>query len=167
MSASPLTKMSASATVHCLTGCAIGELLGLLIGTHYGWGNAQTTLLAVALAFVSGYSFSTLPLVRRGLPFGSALKLVVVADTLSIATMEAVDNLLMWLIPGAMNAHYFDWFFWWSLALSLAGAFLVAWPVNYLLLKRGQGHALTHHYMHKQHHTERHDHQSGHQHADG
>lgn len=144
-------KMAASATIHCLTGCAIGEILGMMIGAHFGWGNLATTALAIGLAFVSGYSLSTLPLVRNGLKFWSALKLVFAADTLSILTMEIVDNLGMWLIPGAMDAHFFDVLFWISMAVSLLAAFFVAWPVNYILLKRGKGHALTHHHMHGHH----------------
>lgn len=144
-------KISASATLHCLAGCAIGEVLGMIIGTHYGWSNESTTALAIILAFISGYSLSTLPLVRHGMSFFASLKLVFVADTLSILTMEIVDNLVMWLIPGAMEAHYFDTFFWASMSVSLLAAFLIAWPVNYWLLKRGKGHALIHQNMHDSH----------------
>lgn len=154
-------KMAASATLHCLMGCAIGEIAGMMIGTHYGWGNTETTMLAVVLAFVSGYSLSTLPLVRNGMGFFQALRLVFAADTLSILTMEIVDNFVMWLIPGAMNTHFFDMFFWVSMAVSLVAAFFVAWPVNYWLLKRGKGHALTHHHMHghdEHHHEHQHKH---------
>lgn len=143
-------KMAASATLHCLSGCAIGEVAGMLIGTGLHWSNGATTLLAVGLAFVSGYSLSTLPLTRRGMSFVSALKLVFAADTLSIVVMEIVDNATMWVIPGAMNAHLDSPHFWLSMSLSMVAAFTVAWPVNYLLLRRGKGHALTHH-MHDSH----------------
>jgi len=151
-----MLKMAASATLHCLIGCAVGEIAGMVIGTHFGLGDVMTTVLAVVLAFVSGYSFSTIPLVRSGMSFTSSLRLVFAADTLSIATMEIVDNLVMWLIPGAMAAHYFDMFFWASMALALSIAFVVAWPVNYLLLRRGKGHALTHHHMHGHEHDHSH-----------
>ena len=144
-------KMAASATIHCLTGCAIGEIAGMVIGTWLGWSNINTTILAVTLAFLSGYSLSTLPLMRKGMGFISSLKLVFAADTLSIAVMEIVDNLAMWAIPGAMNAHFDSWLFWASLSTSLVIAFIAAWPVNHLLIGRGKGHALTHSHMHNGH----------------
>lgn len=149
MDTANLKKLAASATLHCLAGCAIGEILGLIIGTHFGLSNLASTGLAFALSFVSGYALSTVPLVRSGVNFRRALRLVLAADTVSILTMEIVDNTMMWLIPGAMDAHYFDTFFWLSMTASLAVAFLAAWPVNFLLLRRGKGHALTHHYHHK------------------
>lgn len=136
--------MAVSATLHCLTGCAIGEVLGLMIGTALGLGNLATIALAVALAFLFGYALSTLPLLRAGLGLGAALAVVLAADTLSIATMELVDNLVMAVIPGAMEAGLVNPVFWLSMMLALTVAFFAAWPVNRYLLARGRGHALTH-----------------------
>lgn len=152
-------KMAASATLHCLMGCAVGEILGMMIGAQFGWTNMQTVALAFALAFVFGYAFSTIPLLRNGMRFWSALKLVFIADSLSILTMEIVDNAIMLLIPGAVDAHFLDLFFWASMTLALCIAFLAAWPVNYYLLKRGKGHALTHHHMHGEHSNGHHHHE--------
>jgi hypothetical protein len=135
--------MAVSATLHCLTGCAIGEVLGLILGTAFGLGTGVTVLLAVALSFVFGFSLSTLPLVKVGIGFTAALSVVAAADTLSIATMEVVDNLVMVGIPGAMNATLIDPLLWISMPLSLIAAFFVALPVNKHLLKRNKGHALT------------------------
>ena len=137
--------MAASATLHCLTGCAIGEILGLIIGTAAGFTNAVTIALSVALAFVFGYLLSTLPLVQGGVAFGAALKVVLAADTLSILTMEIVDNAVMASVPGAMEAGLVNPTFWLSMALALGTAFVVAFPVNRALIDRGRGHALTHH----------------------
>ena len=139
--------MALSATLHCLTGCAIGEILGLMIGTALGLGNLATIAIAVGLAFLFGYALSTLPLLRAGLGVGAALTVVLAADTLSIATMELVDNLVMALIPGAMDAGLVNPVFWLSMMLALTAAFFAAWPVNRYLLARGKGHALTHGYM--------------------
>jgi hypothetical protein len=136
--------MALSATLHCLTGCAIGEILGLMIGTALGLGNGWTIALAVALAFFFGYTLSTFPLLRAGLGVGAALGLVLAADTLSIATMEVVDNLVMAVIPGAMDAGLVNWLFWVSMTIALGAAFVAAYPVNRYLLSRGKGHALTH-----------------------
>lgn len=136
--------MAVSATLHCLTGCAIGEILGLVVGTALGLGNVATIVLAIALAFVFGYTLSTLPLLRAGLGVGAALTVVLAADTLSIATMEAVDNLVVAVIPGAMDAGLVNPTFWLSMMLALVVAFVAAWPVNRYLLARGKGHALTH-----------------------
>ena len=141
---SGLTRMAASATLHCLTGCAIGEILGLMIGTAIGLTVGWTIALAVALAFLFGYALSTLPLIKSGLGFAAALGLVFAADTLSIATMELVDNLVMALIPGAMDAGLVDPIFWIGMLIALTAAFLAAFPVNRYLLARGKGHALTH-----------------------
>jgi Domain of unknown function (DUF4396) len=141
-----LRGMAVSATLHCLTGCAIGEVLGLVIGTAYGLGNAPTVALSIALAFFFGYTLSTLPLLRAGLGLGAALTVVLAADTLSIATMELVDNLVVVVIPGAMNAGIVNPTFWLSLMLALTAAFFAAVPVNRYLLARGKGHALTHEY---------------------
>ncbi|MDT0188280.1 DUF4396 domain-containing protein [Microbacterium sp. ARD31] len=136
--------MAVSATLHCLTGCAIGEILGLVIGTALGLGNVATIAIAVGLAFLFGYALSTLPLLRAGLGVGAALTVVLAADTLSIATMEVVDNLVMAVIPGAMEAGLVNPVFWLSMMLALTVAFFAAWPVNRYLLARGKGHALTH-----------------------
>jgi hypothetical protein len=138
--------MAVSATLHCLTGCAIGEILGLMIGTAIGLSNLTTIAVAIALAFLFGYSLSTLPLLKAGLPLGTALRVVLAADTLSILTMEIVDNLVMAVIPGAMSAGLVNAVFWVSMTISLTAAFFVAYPVNRYLLQRGKGHALTHEY---------------------
>lgn len=140
-----MSGMAAAATLHCLTGCAIGEIAGLVLGAAFGWGNVPTTVMSVALAFVFGYSLSAMPLLRAGIAVGRALSLVLAADTLSIATMEAVDNLVMWLIPGAMGAGLADLLFWVSMAISFVVAYAAAYPVNRALLRRGRGHAITHH----------------------
>ena len=132
--------------MHCLTGCAIGEIAGLMIGTAAGLSNTATIALSVALAFLFGYSLSTLPLLNAGLPFRTALKVVLAADTLSILTMEIVDNAVMAAIPGAMNAGLVNVTFWIGMMISLAAAFAAAYPVNRMLLKRGKGHALAHEY---------------------
>jgi len=139
-------KMAASATLHCLIGCAIGEMVGVTIGTHSGFMPHQTVILAATLSFISGYSFSTWPLIRAGLSFAKALRLVFAADTVSILTMTIVDNLLMLTIPGAMDKNLAHPIYWISRTLSLSAAFVVAFPVNVYLLKRGKGHALTHSY---------------------
>lgn len=139
-----INAMAASATLHCLTGCAIGEVSGLMIGTALGLGTGSTIALAVALAFLFGYSLSTLPLVKVGLGVGAALSVVFAADTLSIATMEVVDNAVMAVIPGAMDAGLVNPTFWISMPVALAVAFAAAFPVNRYLLKRGRGHALVH-----------------------
>jgi Domain of unknown function (DUF4396) len=138
--------MALSATLHCLTGCAIGEIAGLIIGTALGLGNLATIALAVGLAFLFGYTLSTLPLLRGGVALGTALSVVLAADTLSILTMEIVDNAVMAIIPGAMNAGLVNWVFWVSMMIALGVAFVAAYPVNRYLLGRGKGHALTHQY---------------------
>lgn len=137
-----LNKMAASATLHCLTGCAIGEILGLIIGTAFGLSIITTIILATSLAFVFGFTLSTLPLHRAGLSFSAALSVVVAADTLSIATMEIVDNIVMLAIPGAMAAGLTDPIFWISMPISLTIAYFAAYPVNRYLLTKGKGHAL-------------------------
>jgi hypothetical protein len=133
-----------SATLHCLTGCAIGEVLGLVLATAFGWGNALSIAVAVALAFVFGYSLTMLPLLRAGLRLRSAAPVALAADTFSIATMEVIDNLIMLVIPGAMAAGLVDGLFWGSLALALFVAFWIAVPVNLWLIRRGRGHAVVH-----------------------
>lgn len=145
-------KMAFAATLHCLTGCAIGEVTGLLIGTALGLSTIATIVLAIALAFVFGFALSTVPLVKAGLTVTKALSIVVVADTLSIATMEVVDNLVMAVIPGAMNAGLVNPIFWLAMPFALFVAFWAAYPVNKALLKRNKGHALTMQYMHGHHH---------------
>ena len=140
--------MAASATLHCLIGCAIGEILGLVIGTALGWSNLQTIVLAVILAFIFGYGLSTLPLKKAGLGFFAALSLVFAADTLSILTMEIVDNLVMLAIPGAMSAGLNNPIFWISMPIAFAVAFIAAFPVNRHLLQKGKGHALVMPYHH-------------------
>lgn len=139
-----LTRMAFFATLHCLLGCAVGEVLGLVIGTALGLDNTTTTLWAVALAFVFGYAFTIVPLHRRGLAWGAASRLALAADTASIAIMEVVDNAVMWLVPGAMDATLDSPLFWAAMALALVAALFAAWPLNRWLLARGRGHALTH-----------------------
>jgi preprotein translocase subunit SecG len=141
-----LNSMALSATLHCLTGCAIGEIAGLMIGTAIGLSTGWTIALAVSLAFLFGYTLSTFPLLKAGLGVGAALSIVFAADTLSIATMEVVDNAVMALIPGAMDAGLVNWVFWMSMMIALTVAFFAAYPVNRYLLQRGKGHALTHQY---------------------
>ncbi len=146
-------KMAASATFHCLVGCTVGELVGVTIGTHTGIGVANTIVLAASLSLVSGYTFSTVPIMRAGLKFWSALKLVFVADTVSILTMIVADNLCMMLIPGAFDKDLSHPVYWLSRLISMTVAFVVAWPVNYYLLTKGKGHALTHSFHdHSMHH---------------
>lgn len=152
---SSLNRTAFSATAHCLTGCAIGEVLGMVIGTALGWGNFATIALAVVLAFFFGYLLTMLPLLRSGLAFATALPLAFASDTLSIAIMEIVDNLIMLVIPGAMEAGLSSILFWGSLAFALAVAFVAAFPVNRYLISRGRGHAVVHEY-HGGH--EHHDH---------
>lgn len=146
-----LNQMAASATLHCLTGCAIGEVAGLIIGTVYGLSTIATIVLAIGLAFVFGFALSTIPLLKAGVGFVAALSVVFAADTLSIATMEVVDNIVMALIPGAMNAGLVNPLFWIAMPISLGAAFMAAYPVNRYLLAKGKGHALVMKY-HKGHH---------------
>jgi hypothetical protein len=140
-----LNRLALSATVHCLTGCAIGEVLGMIIGTALGWGDYQTIALAVVLAFFFGYSLTMLPLLRGGIALGAAIPLALASDTISIAVMEIVDNAIMLWIPGAMEAGLTDLLFWGSLAAALVVAGVVAFPVNRWLIARGKGHAVVHH----------------------
>ncbi len=146
-----LNAMAANATLHCLTGCAIGEIAGLMIGTAAGLSTGVTIALAVGLAFLFGYALSTLPLVQAGLGFFAALSLVFAADTLSILTMEIVDNVVMALIPGAMDAGLVNPVFWLGMMIALTAAFVAAYPVNRALIARGKGHALTHQHTHGEH----------------
>ncbi|EST34547.1 hypothetical protein N566_18415 [Streptomycetaceae bacterium MP113-05] len=143
---SPATSwgMAARATLHCLTGCALGEVLGMVVGTAFAWHNAPTMALAVALAFLFGYSFTMSAVLRSGVPFRSAVKVALAADTVSIAVMELVDNGVVLLVPGAMDAHLASGLFWGTLASGFAIAFLVTTPVNRALITRGKGHAVVH-----------------------
>ena len=136
--------LAANATLHCLTGCAIGEILGLMIGTALGLSNVVTIALAVGLAYLFGYALSTVPLIQAGLGFFSALSVVFAADTLSITVMEIVDNLVMALIPGAMDSGLVNPIFWLGMMIALTVAFIAAFPVNRYLIDKGKGHALTH-----------------------
>lgn len=136
--------MALSATLHCLTGCAIGEMLGMLIGIGMGLSPWTTVALSISLAFVFGYALSALPVVRAGFSLGKALKLVLVADTLSIASMEVAENLIMLVIPGAMDSGLGNPLFWVSMTIAFFVGFAVAYPVNRILLRKGKGHAITH-----------------------
>jgi hypothetical protein len=146
-----LNRLALSATLHCLTGCGIGEVLGMVIGTALGWGNFPTLALAVALAFAFGYALTLAPLLRAGLGLRTAVGLALAADTASIAIMEVVDNAVMLAVPGAMDAGLADPLFWGSLVLALAVAAVAAFPVNRWLIARGRGHAVVHAH-HGQHH---------------
>ena len=143
-----LNRIAFDATLHCLTGCAIGEVLGMMIGTGLGWSNGATIALAVTLAFISGYAFTAVPLLRSGMPLRATARVALAADTASIALMETVDNLLMLMIPGAMEAPLSSGLFWGALAASLAIAGVVAYPLNRWLIQRGLGHALAHAHHH-------------------
>ncbi|MFJ8127177.1 DUF4396 domain-containing protein [Streptomyces hydrogenans] len=140
--------MAAKATLHCLTGCAIGEVLGMIIGTALGWGNAPTMVLAIALAFFFGYALTLRGVLAAGLDLRSAVRVALAADTLSILVMEIVDNGVLLLVPGAMDAHLDDALFWGALAFAFAVAFLVTTPVNKWMIGRGKGHAVVHRYHH-------------------
>ena len=139
-----VNRMALSATLHCLTGCAIGEVVGVIIGTALGWSNAATIVLAIVLAFVFGYSLTSWPLLRAGLALATVVPIAFASDTLSIAVMELVDNAIILVVPGAMDAGLDDVLFWGSLsvALVIAGAF--ALPLNRWLIARGRGHAVVH-----------------------
>ena len=139
-----LTAVAVSATLHCLTGCAIGEVLGMAIGTALGFSDLGTIALAVALAFLFGYGLTSLPLLRSGLALAAVVPIALAADTVSIAVMEVVDNLIMLAVPGAMEAGLDSPLFWGSLAFALLVAGAVAIPVNRWLIARGKGHALVH-----------------------
>ena len=156
-----INSMAANATLHCLAGCAIGEVMGMIIGTALGLDKHVTIIISVALAFFFGFLLSTLPLLKAGLSLMAALKLVFAADTLSIATMELVDNAVMAVIPGAMSAGLVNPIFWISMPFSLAVAFVAAYPVNNYLLGKGRGHALVmkYHKGHSNHSDHTHEHQ--------
>ena len=137
-------RMALSATLHCLTGCALGEVAGVIIGTALGWSNGPTIVLAIVLAFVFGYSLTSLPLLRAGLALAVVAPIAFASDTLSIAVMEIVDNAIILVIPGAMDAGLDDVLFWGSLSFALFIAGFFAYPVNRWLLQRGKGHAAVH-----------------------
>jgi hypothetical protein len=139
-----LWRSAIQATIHCLTGCAIGEVLGMVIATAFAWGNAASIGISVVLAFFFGYALTLRPLVAAGVPIRRASRLAVASDTVSILTMEIVDNAFILVVPGALAAGLGDGLFWWSLGLSLVIAFLLTVPVNRALIARGRGHAVVH-----------------------
>jgi hypothetical protein len=141
-----LTRTAISATLHCLTGCAIGEVLGMVLATAFGWGNGLTIAASITLAFVFGYALTSLPLLKAGLSVRQVFGLALAADTFSIATMELLDSLTILIVPGAMDAGLSDLLFWGSLAGALFIAFWAAVPVNRWLIARGKGHAVVHAY---------------------
>jgi hypothetical protein len=141
---SALTRMAVVATAHCLTGCAIGEVLGIVLGTWWGWSDLATIALAVGLAFFFGYLLTMLPLLRSGMTVRQAIPIALAADTISIAVMEIVDNGFLLAYPGAMEAGLSDGLFWGALAAALAVAFVVTVPVNRWMIGRGKGHAVVH-----------------------
>ncbi len=147
-SGTSLNRLAFTATAHCLSGCATGEVLGLVIGTALNWTNGPTIGLAVVLAFLFGYAFTMVPLLRAGLAFGAIMKLALAADTASVLIMEIVDNAIMLAIPGAMDAGLDDALFWISLAVALLIAGAAAFPVNRWLISRGKGHAVIHGHHH-------------------
>ena len=148
LAAGSLNRLAFSATAHCLTGCAIGEVLGMVIGTALEWSDWQTVALAVALAFLFGYSFTVVPLLRSGLALRTVVPIALAADTISITVMEIVDNAILLLIPGAMDAGLDEIGFWAALAVALLIAGVAAYPVNRWLLARGKGHAVVHQHHH-------------------
>ena len=148
MKTQDLNRLSLMATVHCLSGCAIGEILGMVLATWWGLANAPSIVLSIVLAFLFGYTLTSLPLLRSGMSVREVAPLAFASDTASITTMEIVDNLFILIVPGAISAGLGDALFWWSLIVGLLIAGAVAFPVNRWLLKRGRGHAVVH-----QHHS--------------
>jgi hypothetical protein len=147
-------RMAITATRHCLTGCALGEITGMVLSTWWGWGNAATIALSIALAFLFGYTLTYTGVRRMGADSRTAMQAAWASDTVSILTMEIVDNLFILVVPGAISAGLDSALFWWSLAVSLAVAFVAAVPVNHWLMERGKGHAVMHqfHEGHAHHH---------------
>jgi Domain of unknown function (DUF4396) len=141
-----LNGSATAATLHCLTGCAIGEILGMAIATAFGWGNSIQIVLAIGLAFVFGYALTMQPVLRAGVGFREASRIALAADTVSIAIMELVDNVFVLLVPGAIDAGLADAKFWWSIVLGFVIAFGPAWAANRWLIARGKGHAVAHAY---------------------
>jgi hypothetical protein len=139
-----LTQSAIQATLHCLTGCAIGDVLGMVIATALGWGNVSSVAFSVALAFLFGYALTIQPVLGAGVGFRRAAGVTFASDTVSIATMELVDNAFILLVPGAITAGIADGLFWWSLGLSLVIALVLTVPVNRWLIARGRGHAVMH-----------------------
>ncbi len=139
-----VNRLAFQATNHCLTGCGIGEVLGLVLATWWGWGDAASIALAIVLAFFFGYLLTLIPLLRAATAFGVAIGIALAADTLSITTMEIVDNAIILAVPGAMEAGLDNTLFWGSLAFALAAAFVVTVPVNRWLIARGRGHVALH-----------------------
>jgi Domain of unknown function (DUF4396) len=143
-----LDRAALSATTHCLIGCAFGEIVGMALAQALGWSNPVQIVVAIALAFVFGYSLTMWPVLRAGLSFREATGVALAADTVSIVIMEAVDNVFVLIVPGAIDAGLGDAIFWWSILLGFAIAFAPAWAANRWLLARGKGHAVMHHYHH-------------------
>lgn len=143
-----LRRLAVSATVHCLTGCAIGEVLGMVLSTWWGWSELPSVVLAVVLAFVFGYGLTVRPVLRSGLPFGQAVRIALASDTVSLVTMVAVENLVLVSWPGALDAGLGDGLFWGAMAIALAVGFVLTVPVNYALISRGRGHAVVHDLAH-------------------
>ena len=139
-----LNRIAASATAHCLTGCAIGEVAGVVIGTALGWSDFATIALAIGLAFLFGYALTSLPLLRSGMALAAVIPIAFASDTVSIAVMEIVDNAVLLVVPGAMDAGLDSLLFWGSLAFALAVAYAAAFPFNRYLIARGRGHAVVH-----------------------
>ncbi len=139
-----LKKVAFSATLHCLTGCAIGEVSGMALGAYFSWPNIETVIVSIILAFFFGYSLTMIPLLKSHLSFKTALALAFASDTTSIAIMEIIDNLIMFVVPGAMDAPLNSLLFWTSLIFALVTAFLFAYPVNMYLISKGRGHAVIH-----------------------
>lgn len=142
-----LTHSAVQATLHCLTGCAIGEVLGMILATALGWGNAASIAVSIALAFLFGYALTIGPVLRAGVGLRRGVGVALASDTVSIATMEIVDNAFILIVPGALAAGLADGLFWWSLALSLVIAFVLTVPVNRWLIARGRGHAVAHEFL--------------------
>lgn len=141
-----LNPLAVSATVHCMTGCVIGEVSGLALGTALGWGNLATIALAVGLAYLFGFALTSLPLFKAGLAFTAIVPIALATDTVSITIMELIDNIFVALIPGALDAGLLDWLMWTAMAGGFALAFPFAFLANRALLRRGKGHALVHQY---------------------
>jgi hypothetical protein len=141
-------RTAVSATLHCLTGCAIGEVLGMILATWWGWGDVASIVLAVVLAFFFGYLLTMTPLLRAGLALGAAIPVALAADTISIAVMEVVDNAFLVAYPGALEAGLSDLLFWGALAAALAVAFVITLPINRAMIARGRGHAVVHEHHH-------------------
>jgi hypothetical protein len=149
--ADPSWRTAISATLHCLTGCAIGEVLGMVLATWWGWGDAASIALSIVLAFFFGYLLTMMPLLRAGLVLGAAIPVALAADTVSITVMEIVDNAFLVAVPGALDATLADALFWGALAAALAMAFVVTLPVNRAMIARGRGHAVVHEHHHGGH----------------